>query len=425
MKKRIYFIVLVCIALLLSSCSLIIKVQPTETTASSETAGTSETAVSSETAEIVETAAPDEETIAEKTDDSDLTLAGIKKAAQEAGYEVGEVDEYQMDNDPKPADGFNLIYIDDYSQSYIPVLEFKNADDAMTYAEQINEDGYSRSIVNGKFLTMTGARYGVITNDNEKNLLEKLLETAVMEYTEADPVIPEPAKDYAGACLQINAIYSALDKTVNKSVILYDKAAAEDKRISAAFVTFSLISSGDLSFTSSLCEDQTQLDAVVQLWEMFGVTDMKLIHDAANEYILTGKRMGLDTTFEIQCSFNPETGSLRLLDTDGGEVLEFYEFLPLGGDKYAFQTMYERAIVEYKDGKIISFIYSLNKREKELAYNSASDGIYGKSDGIDEAWVSVKGEDSYDQFITGTGTKLNIAADSFSGDRFKTEIDIQ
>lgn len=349
----------------------------------------------------------------------------IKKAARESGYEIETVDEYQMDNDPKPADGFNLIYMDDYSQSYIPVFEFKNADEALIYAEQISGEGYSRSIVNGKYLTMTSARYGVIMNDNEKNLLEKLLKTEVTEFTEADPVIPEPAEDYAGACLQIKAIYNALDKTVNKSVLLYDKAAAEDKRISASFVTFSLILSGDLSFTSNLCEDQTQLDAVVQLWEMFGVADMKLIHDAANEYILTGKRMGLDTTFEIQCSFNPETGSLRLLDADGGEVLEFYEFVPLGGDKYAFQTLYERLIVEYKDGIIVSFIYSLSKREKELAYNPASDGIFGKSDGIDEAWVSVKGEDSYEQFISGAGTKLKITADSFTGDRLKIEIDIQ
>ncbi|MHB1152158.1 MAG: hypothetical protein ACYCWE_15625 [Eubacteriales bacterium] len=419
MKKGIYLIVLICIALLLSSCSLVIRVRP------SETAVTPETAISGETAEIVEAAAPGEETIAENTDDSGLTLAGIKKAAQEAGYEVGEVDAYQMDNDPKPADGFNLIYMDDYSQSYIPVFEFNNTDDALAYAEQINGEGYYRSIVNGKYLTMTNAKYGVVMNDNEKNLLVKLLEAEVTEFTEADLVIPEPAEDYAGACLQIKSIYNALDKTVNKSVLLYDKAAAEDKRISASFVTFSLLSSGDLSFTSNLCEDQTQLDAVVQLWEMFGVADMKLIHDAANEYILTGKRMGLDTTFEIQCSFNPETGSLRLLDTDGDEVFELYEFVPLDGDKYAFQTLYERAIVEYKDGKIISFIYSLSKREKELTYNPASDGIYGKNDGIDEAWVSVKDEDSYDQFISGTRKKLDIAAESFTGDRLKIEIDIQ
>ena len=414
MKKSIIFLTFICIILLFTSCFA-----PAN---NAKTFGTAETV---ETTKAVETTVQSEATKEENTVDSGLTLAGIKKAAQEAGYEVGVVDEYQMDNEPKPVDGFSLIYKDENNQSNIPVIEFKNADDARAYAKQINEEGYVLSIVNGKYLTMTGAKYGVTLNDNERSLLETLLKTKAMEYTEADPVKLEPAKDYAGACLQRDAIYKALDKLVNKSVLLHDKAVAGDKRISAAFVSFTLISSGDLAFTSNLCEDQVQLDAVVKLWKMFGVTDMKLKHDAAHDYVLTGKRMGLDTTFEIHCTFDPETGSLRLTDIDGGEVLELYEFVPLGGDKYAFQTLYERAIVEYKDGKIMSFIYSLNKRDKALAYNSGSDGIYGKSGEVDEAWVSKAGEDSCEQFISSNGTKLKIAADSFTGERLKVEIDIQ
>jgi hypothetical protein len=172
---------------------------------------------------------------------------------------------------------------------------------------------------------------------------------------------------------------------MKKSILLHDKSAPAGERISESYVTFSPLSSGDLAFLAYLSEDQAQLDAIVKLWENFGVKDMKLKHEAANDYILTGSRMGLDTAFEIHCSFSPETGALRLSDIDGGEVLDFYEFVPLGGDKCAFQTLYERAIVEYKNGKILSFIYSLNKRDKAFTYNPDSDGIYGKGGGIDEA----------------------------------------
>jgi hypothetical protein len=357
--------------------------------------------------------------------DSGLTLESLKKAAQAAGYEAEDTQDFQMLDEPKPIDSFNLIYEDDTTQAHIPVYEFKNSADALAFAALVNEEGYNLCIVNGKFLTTTSSQYGVITNDKQTGVLETLLQSKVMTYQEPAWVPLEPAKDYAGAYLHIDAIYKALDKLVNKSVLLYDKAAAEDARISSSGVWFSLISSGDLSFTSSLSEDQAYLDAVVQLWEMFGVTDMKLKHDKAHDYVLTGKRAGLDTTFELHCSYSPSTGALRLLDTDGGEVIEFYEYVPLGGDTYAFQTLYSRAIVEFKDGKILSFIYSLNEQGVTPAYTAKADGIYENSAGVDEAWVSKAGADSYDQFITYDGTTIAIAAHNFMGDRLNVEIEAQ
>lgn len=408
MNKSIILISFICITLLFASCSA--------QASNVDAAGTAKSA------EATEQSAPAEP---EKPTDSGLTLAGIKKAAEEAGYAVEAVEDFQMSKEPKPVDGFNVLYKDKNSESHIPILEFKNAEDALTYAEQVNEAGYNLCIVNGRHLTLTGAQYGVTVNDNEKNLLETLLKSKVMEYMEASSVPLEPAKDFAGAYLQIDAISKALDKLVNKSILLHDKAVPEDQRIGATLTVYSPLSSGDLAFTSNLCEDQAQLDAIVQVWEMFGCTDVKLRHDAAHDYVLTGKRAGLDTAFEIHCFFAPDTGSLRLTDIDGGEAFELYEFVPLGGDKYAFQTLYARAIVEYKDGEIISFIYSLNKTDKTLAYNFTSDSIYGKSGAVDEAWVSKAGEDSYERFISYDGAKLKIAADNFMGERLKAEIDAQ
>lgn len=408
MNKSIILITFICITLLFASCSA-----PEN---NADTAGTAKTA------EVTGQSAAAEP---EKPVDSGLTLAGIKKAAEEAGYAVEAVEDFQLNNEPKPTDGFNVLYKDKNSESHIPILEFKNAEDALTYAKQVNEAGYNLCIVNGKYLTVTGAQYGVTVNDNEKNLLETLLKSKVMEYMEASPVPLKPAKDFAGAYLQIDAISKALDKLINKSILLHDKAVPEDQRIGAKLVVYSPLSSGDLAFLSNLSENQVQLDAVVQVWQMFGCTDVKLRHDAAHDYVLTGKRSGRDATFEIHCSFNPVAGSLRLTDIDGGEAFELYEFVPLGGDKYAFQTLYARAIVEYKDGKIISFVYSLNKTDKTLAYNSETDGIYGKSGAAGEAWVSKAGDDSYERFVSYDGTKLKIASDIFTGERLKAEINVQ
>ena len=402
MKKSIVFITFICIALLFTACSA-----PASNADTAKTAGQS-------TAEEPKATA-----------DSGLTLDSIKKAAQDAGYAVEAVQDFQLINGLKPVGGFNLVYKDENNESHIPVFEFKNPDEADAYAKQVNEAGYNLCIMNGKYLTMTSAEYGVPVNDKEKNVLETLLNSKVMEYTAASPVQLSSAKDYAGAYLQIDAICKALDELINKSILLHDKAASEGERISDKVIVAAPISSMDLAFTSSLSENQTQLDAVVQVWEMFGSTDVKLEHPAAHNYVLTGKRNGRDTTFEIKCSFDPATGSMCLVDTDGGEAFDLFEFVPLGGDKYAFQTLDSRAIVEYKDGKVLSFVFSLNKTDKALVYNSDSDAIYGKGVAVDEAWASKAGEDSYERFISYDGTKLKIVANSFMGERVKEEIDAQ
>lgn len=362
---------------------------------------------------------------APKSVDSGMTLEQIKKAAQDAGCEIEEVKDFQLIGGQVPVAGFNLIYKDELSESHIPVLEFQNDDEALAYAEQVNDAGYNMSIVNGKFMTITGSQFGIPTNDKEQALLEKIMDSKVMEYTKKAPVVVSSANDYAGAYLKIDAINKAVDELVTKSILLYDKSAPEDKRIGDVFIAGSLISSMDLAFTAGMKEDQTQLDAVAQVWEMFGCTDVKVSHDAPHNYTLTGKRAGLDTSFEIKCSFSPGTGSLRLIDKDGGQLVEFYEFVPLDADKYAVQTLYARAIVEYKEGKVNYFIYTANKTDKALAYDPEADGIYEKGGALDEAWAAKASKDSYERYIVYDGAKLVISADTFFGERLNTEIDAQ
>lgn len=402
MKKNLLLITFVCITLLFTSCSA-----PANNTGTAEATGPAVTEAAKAPA------------------DSSMTLDSIKKAAQNAGYGVDDVQEFQLLGGVEPVAGFNMIFKDGSNESYIPVLEFGNAEDAGKYAEEVNAAGYNLCIMNGKYLTITGAEYGVPVNEKEKAVLEGLLGSKVMEYTAPAAVQLASAKDYAGAYQQIDTISRALDEFVNKSVLLYDKTAEEGKRIGDTVVLGSLLSSIDLAFTATLCEDQTQLDAVSQVWEMFGCTDFKLEHPSANNYILTGKRSGQETTFEVKCSFDPGTGSLRLVDTGAGETTDLYEFVPLGSDRYAFQTLNSRAVVEYKDGKVKSFAYSLNKYDNSLSYDPDSDGIYGKGAIADEAWVSKLGEDNFDRLITSDGTKLKISAAGFTGEKVQAEIEVQ
>jgi hypothetical protein len=407
-KKRFISVSLVCVLLLCTSCAAPAVKTDASPAASGFTDGLSTGASAKPTAPA----------------DSGLTLENIKKAAESAGYAVEALKDYQQLYDPIPVGGFNLVYTDENTETSIPVYEFKSSDDALYYARQVNDTGYNLCIVSSKFLTMADAQYGVTTNDTQAGVLETLLQSQVMDYVEPAWVPLSPAKDFAGAYQYVDAIYKALDKLVNRSVLLHDKTAPEAAQIGTAGYWFMLLSSGDLPFLYNLCEDQAQLDAIVQMWTLFGCTDVALRHDKAHDYVLTGKRAGLDTSFELHCSYSPETGALRLIDTDGGEVIEFYEYVPLGNDTYAFQTLYSRAVVEFRDGKILSFVYAQITQGETPAYSPESDGIYENSAGVNEAWVSSAGADSYDQYITCDGTTLHIAADSFFDDN-RLDVEIQ
>lgn len=436
MRKFLAFIMLFGILMLpLTSCS-IVKVQngsPDPATSAAVSSSSDSTtnapassspANSTESSEASVSVAQNTTATTEEPVDSGLTLESVKKAALDAGYAAEDIQDLQIDTVPSPVRGIYTNYKDEFLQAQDPVYEFKDSTDAQVFAKQVNESGYSLCIVNGKLVTMTGSEYGIVLNEKEKAFLESLLKSKVMVYEEPVPAQVSNDKDYAGAYTRIDPILKALDKLVKKSVLVYGKSLPEGTPNNIGNVSFSLLTSADLTYTATLCEDQTKIDAVVKFWEYFGCTEVKVKHDVANDYTMTGKRAGLDTSFNIHIVYSPDKDAVRIIDKDG-EIVEFFEFVPLGEDKYAFQTLYERGIVEYKDGKISSFIYSVNTRTKESAYSPNADSIYPNGTGADEAWVSKSGEDAYDQFITFDGTKLKISAMDFTGTRLKVEINVE
>lgn len=409
------------------------NVQDNAATGSSSAATVNTPASSSTSTAVNESSGPDPagstkpeasgqniDTPAEEPAESDLTLEAIKKATQDAGFTVEENKDMQQRVEPKPVDGFIFTYQDESSMSQVPVYEFSSPTDAQAYAGNVNESGYNLCIVSGKFLAVTDAEYGVVLNDKKTLLIETMLKSKVMAYEPAPPQVSQD-KDFAGACTRIDAISKALNKLVKKSVLIYKKSLPQEESQNISSISFSLVKSNDMPYLS-LSEDQAKMDEVVKTWEYFGCTTVKLKHDAANDYTLTGKRAGMDGSFTIRCVYSPDKDSFRILDKDSGQIAEFYEFIPLGNDKYALQSLYERAIVEYKDGKITSFIYSINTRSKESAYKPDAVGIYPNGTGADEAWVSKAGADKYEQFITFDGIKLKISAVDFTGARLQFEI---
>ena len=131
----------------------------------------------------------------------------------------------------------------------------------------------------------------------------------------------------------------------------------------------------------------------------------------------------METPFLIRCMFAPTSGALRLVEMDGDRVAELFEYVPLGGDTYAFQTISERAVVTYQGGQITGFTYSLLKSETAV-YSLDADGIYDKT-GLDAAWVTSAGEDLFEQLVTYDGTILKIYAESFfTGNRITADINV-
>ena len=363
---------------------------------------------------------------AEEPVNSDITLESVKQAAIDAGYAAEDIQKLRVMTEPIPLRGIYVNYADDSMQSQTPVYEFSSPGDAQMFALQVNQDGYSLCAVNGKLVTLAESRYGVILNDKQKTVLETLLKSSFMAYEEPAPSPVSSNKDYAGDCTRIRAISTEINKLLNKSVLIYAKSLPDDDPGKYLMqISFSMLSSPDMSYTSELCEDQTKMDQVAQLWESYGCTDVELKHNAANDYTLSGKRAGMDETFSIHCMYSPERDSLRILDIDGGRNVEMFEFVPLGQDRYAFQTLYDRGIIGYKDGKVNSLIYSANERSDESAYDPDRDSIYPEGKGVDDTWVSKANKGTFEQFITFDGTKLSISAKDFTGTELKANIDVK
>ena len=178
---------------------------------------------------------------------------------------------------------------------------------------------------------------------------------------------------------------------------------------------FMILMSLDLAFTAALNEDPAVLAGVKLSYSFLSA---EIEHPRENEYIIKYTTEDGDIRTN-ECKFDVSTGSLSFVEKKNGEIFNFYEFINLGSDKYAFQTRGERALINYKDGVILNLAYSsynVYDGSDDQPYDYAKVAVYPKGSGADASWVFADGVESYRNSYQYDGNILKIDTNPVWGD---------
>lgn len=175
-----------------------------------------------------------------------------------------------------------------------------------------------------------------------------------------------------------------------------------------------------MALTSQFCENEEMLKGVESVGELLALSDVKVTSNKAHDYTLTEIQKSSQQPYEINAVYDPTNGGIRMVEKTGGKVTEFFEFIPLGSDQYAFQTNSERGIVNFKDRKTSSFVYT-KLSFNDSKYSSESDSIYPSGTGASMEWAVFRGEDGYEQYFNFDGKNIKLSMQTFK-ERIKTEI---
>lgn len=154
----------------------------------------------------------------------------------------------------------------------------------------------------------------------------------------------------------------------------------------------------DMAFTAAVT-DTVEPAAIAMTYAFLGIDDVSFTVLSPGNYKITfttKDREDETITKHVEETMKYEKESIRYVQRVDGEVDEFYEFISLGGDRYAIQSKNARAIVTYKDGQIIQVLHSDNMYEMDrntgnltewsVVYDPDSDSAWGRKD-LDEDWV--------------------------------------
>lgn len=240
-------------------------------------------------------------------------------------------------------------------------------------------------------------------------------------------VISGKASSYSQAYEQINAIQNAIGSTLDAINEKHNENLEYGDPEYTGLVSFYFcLFSMDLAFTATLNEDPSAISGVKMAYSFFGL-DAEIDHPKANEYIISYKTEEGDSKTE-ECKFDPSTGSLSFVSKKNGEINYFFEFVNLGGDKYAFQTNAERSVLTYKNGTLLNFAYStynINEWSEDKPYDYAKASIYPNGSGTDINWVFADGVESYRTAYNYDGNTLKIDTNSDWGDGTHVVINVK
>ena len=372
---------------------------------SSDSSEVSKTDSNQDTADIL-----DEGTIA--------SLDEIKEKLLASGYEISDLVDLQKEFAFNLVDGFN--FSKDGKQSL--VMEFATPNDSKAYADDVNESGYNVPILNGRFVTFVEATKGIVTDLEMQAELEDLMDAKALVLEEWSNTIDvsTSTSDYKGAYDLMQNISNSLNTLVDQAVTKNNMEHPEGDPQGTHKVFTYMFGSIPVALTSQFCEDEAMLTAIESVAYMMGLSEAKVSRNGPHDYTLTAITSRKQEAYEVNAVYDTSSGGMRMVEKTDGEVTEFFEFIPLGSDKYAFQTNTERGIVNYKDGKTLSFVYTkLNPKDRE--YSSQSDSIYPSGAGASIEWVAAKGEDGYEQYLNFDGEYIKLSVEFF-GDRTKTQI---
>lgn len=229
---------------------------------------------------------------------------------------------------------------------------------------------------------------------------------------------------YADAYEFYNNMESALEKAVTDPYEAYIELLETEKPdtyyndptyMTMLYMPFLSI---DLAFTATFT-DAVSPSTIQAAFSIMGMEDVSFKVQSPGSYQVLFKGTDSDDIpyqGEIKAEYDASSKSLHFIEYHDNELNTFIEFISLGGDRYALQNKSNRALITYRDGKVVELyhlanIYNSNYETGELSAQTKiygeSDFIWGKTD-MDRSWVTEFKEENGATLYELTETKLII-----------------
>ena len=242
---------------------------------------------------------------------------------------------------------------------------------------------------------------------------------AIEEEEEPSPFVRdvEPldkAVTYTEACEQAEIIKNEVIFLVSELNRIHNRGKSSTDRDYTGELPYEImLLNHSLFFTYGLNDDEYTPKFMGLILESLGFDDVKVAINKPGDYTMSFTVEGL--AVELNSLFDQDSGSMSFISNiDDGSPPEMFEFINLAGDKFAFQTEWERMIVEYDGEKAIHFIYSALKYDNFDMHYTMDDSIF-KGDPVDDKWVLEKGDSSFSKTLTYDGNSMQIYWDHGRG----------
>lgn len=218
-------------------------------------------------------------------------------------------------------------------------------------------------------------------------------------------------KNFEEFYIEQSPMISYFENLVEKNLDAYN----EDKDLDdSVFLYLTALYSWDLSMelakgaSFSEAEDWGTLEkGIVMAAEMFGGTDVAVTRNAPHNYTITYTD---SNGARITDHYRADAGNgIQMLTYKDDRLHQFFEYVNLGNDRYVWQSISERLLLEYKDKVVYSAWYA--KLNEDAQRYTENDLLYGGEVIPDPVWVMEKEE--FHTQISYDGTTLEVTTENF------------